>query len=121
MRRGEYCPMFRHTPSCVVTTVCHFVWPLCVLSDNWLLIYYFSTPQHSVSKFWISFCPSQFSCHAVKILTNIFLILWMVGHKKRVWYLWLTVAYSGILFGGVQQINLRTEGRQNGDLGAVAP
>ena len=31
------------------------------------------------------------------------------------------VAYPGILFGGVQQIQLRTEGRENGVLGAVAP
>ena len=33
------------------------------------------------------------------------------------------VAYPGILFGvgeGVQQIQLRTEDRENGDLGAVA-
>jgi hypothetical protein len=33
----------------------------------------------------------------------------------------LSVAYPGILFRGVQQIQLRTEGRENGDLGAVAP
>ena len=37
----------------------------------------------------------------------------------------LAVAYSGILFGGgegvVQQIQLRAEDRENGDLGAVAP
>jgi hypothetical protein len=35
-----------------------------------------------------------------------------------------TVAYPGIMFGvggGVQLIQLRTEGRENGDLGAVAP
>ena len=33
-----------------------------------------------------------------------------------------TVAYPGILFGGgVHQIQLRTEDRENGDLGAVAP
>jgi len=32
-----------------------------------------------------------------------------------------TVAYSGIFFGGVQQIQLRTEDREDGDLGAVAP
>jgi hypothetical protein len=43
-----------------------------------------------------------------------------------------SVAYPGIFFGGftpeifsggwgVQQIQLRTEGRENGDLGAVAP
>ena len=34
-----------------------------------------------------------------------------------------TVAYPGILFGrgGGQQIQLRTEDRENGDLGAVAP
>ena len=32
------------------------------------------------------------------------------------------VAYPGIFFGGgVQQIQLRTGGRENGDLGAVAP
>ena len=32
------------------------------------------------------------------------------------------VAYPGIFFGGgVQQIQLRTEDRENGDLGAVAP
>jgi len=31
------------------------------------------------------------------------------------------VAYPGILFGGVQQIQLRTEDRENRDLGAVAP
>jgi hypothetical protein len=31
------------------------------------------------------------------------------------------VAYPGFFSGGVQQIQLRTEGRQNGDLGAVAP
>ena len=33
-----------------------------------------------------------------------------------------TVAYPGILFwGGVQQIQLRTEERENGDLGALDP
>jgi len=32
------------------------------------------------------------------------------------------VVYPGILFrGGVQQIQLRTEDRQKGDLGALAP
>jgi hypothetical protein len=31
------------------------------------------------------------------------------------------VAYPGILFGGVQQIQLRTEDKENGDVGAVAP
>ena len=34
-----------------------------------------------------------------------------------------SVVYPGILFGwgGVQQIQLRTEDRENGDLGAVIP
>ena len=33
-----------------------------------------------------------------------------------------SVAYPGIFFGGgVQQIQLRTEDRENGNLGAVAP
>jgi len=37
-------------------------------------------------------------------------------------YCFLSVAYPGIFFGGgVQQIQLRTEDRENGDLGAVAP
>jgi len=31
------------------------------------------------------------------------------------------VAYPGILFEGVQKIQLRTEDRENGDLGAVVP
>jgi len=31
------------------------------------------------------------------------------------------VVYPGILFEGVQQIQLRTEDREKGDLGAVAP
>ena len=37
--------------------------------------------------------------------------------------IFLAVAYPGILFGGggVQQIQLRTEDRGNGDLGAIAP
>jgi hypothetical protein len=35
---------------------------------------------------------------------------------------WAAVVYHGILFGGrFQQIQLKTEGRENGDLGAVAP
>jgi hypothetical protein len=32
-----------------------------------------------------------------------------------------TVAYPGIFSGGVQQIHIRTEDRENGDLGMVAP
>ena len=32
-----------------------------------------------------------------------------------------SVAYPGILCGGIQQIQLRTEDRENGDMGAVAP
>jgi hypothetical protein len=33
----------------------------------------------------------------------------------------IPVAYPGIFFRGVQQIQLRTEDRENGDLGAAAP
>ena len=32
-----------------------------------------------------------------------------------------SVAYPGIFFGGVQQIQLRTEDRENGDLGDGSP
>ena len=31
------------------------------------------------------------------------------------------LAYPGIFFGGVQQIQLRTEDKEDGDLGVVAP
>jgi hypothetical protein len=48
--------------------------------------------------------------------------------RVHIGFIWLrigysyAVAYQGILFGGgVQQIQLRTEGRENGKLGAVAP
>jgi len=48
--------------------------------------------------------------------------------RNGAWYiqlpLWFeAVAYPGIFFreGGVQQIQLRTEDRDDGDLGAVAP
>jgi hypothetical protein len=40
---------------------------------------------------------------------------------KQVLCLVHAVPYPGIFLGGVQQIQLRTEGRENGDLGAVAP
>ena len=42
---------------------------------------------------------------------------------QEVSHLSLIVAYPGILFGGeeVQQIQLRAEDRENGDLGSVAP
>jgi hypothetical protein len=56
--------------------------------------------------------------HTVVFLkTSLFEIL-----RRADWYLLATVAYPGIfLGGGVQQIHLRTEDRENGDLGAVAP
>ena len=42
--------------------------------------------------------------------------------KASQWIGLYAVVYPGILFwGGVQQIQLRTEDRENGDLGAVAP
>ena len=43
---------------------------------------------------------------------------------RAAWLFVWAVAYPGILFGeggGVQQIQLRTEDKENGDLGAVAP
>ena len=44
--------------------------------------------------------------------------LYQLAHTSRD----LPVAYPGILFGGgVQKIQLKTEDRENGDLGAVAP
>ena len=51
-----------------------------------------------------------------------------VNHKKKLLFslrlLHISVAFSGVprnfVGGGVQQIQLRTEDRENGDLGAVA-
>ena len=47
------------------------------------------------------------------------------SHSQRIWTevpSSAPVVYPGIFFGGgVQQIQLRTEDRENGDLGAVAP
>ena len=47
----------------------------------------------------------------------------MIWSAERCQATFSAVAYPGILFGGggVQQIQLRTEDRQNWDLGAVAP
>jgi len=39
--------------------------------------------------------------------------------NEETWF--SAVAYPGILFGGVQQIQLRTEDRENGDLGGGSP
>ena len=54
---------------------------------------------------------------------NLFLGLPAPGVSARLKYAFRAVAYPGILFGGggVQQIQLRTEDREKGDLGAVAP
>jgi len=45
---------------------------------------------------------------------------WFMKLTASKWHTAYTVVYPGILFEGVQQIQLRTEGRENGDLGAVA-
>jgi len=62
----------------------------------------------------------------VKIKIYKIIILPVVLYGCETWSLTLRkerrpVAYPGILFGGVQQIQLRTEDREDGDLGAVAP
>ena len=48
---------------------------------------------------------------------------WLTVNRSMNKHLTGTVAYPGILFrgGGVQQIQLRKEDRENGYLGAVAP
>jgi len=46
----------------------------------------------------------------------------MIAHiTSHVVEYFLAVAYLGILFGGVQQIQLRTKDRENGDLGGGSP
>jgi len=46
--------------------------------------------------------------------------MYLVLHSSVYFYCCSAVAYPGILLGGVQQIQLRTEDRENRDLGAVA-
>ena len=55
-----------------------------------------------------------------RVLCNLLVCLFRV--RSRDFY-GEAVAYPGILFvrGGVQQVQLRTEERENGDLGVVAP
>jgi len=49
-------------------------------------------------------------------------ILFKLNFSFTILNMLLAVAYPGILFrGGVQQILLRTEDRENGDLRVVAP
>ena len=60
------------------------------------------------------------------VLSSIFSAFHSVAPPSRDWYMRKrphTVAYPGIFFraGGVQQILLRTEDREDGDLGVVAP
>jgi len=43
------------------------------------------------------------------------------GRVRLVYSILYPVAYPGILFGGAQQIQLRTEDRENRDLEAAAP
>jgi hypothetical protein len=67
----------------------------------------------------------QFSCSSSQeIYLAQFLTPHILGHTwfKTPGIMLRTVAYPGILFGGgVQQIQLRTEDRENRDLEAVAP
>jgi len=54
-------------------------------------------------------------------IKNTRILLKKAGSLKRS-LRYIAVAYPGILFGGgVQQIQLRTEDRENRDLGAAAP
>ena len=71
------------------------------------------------------------ACNQVTVLTELSWLLACEWIHSTQWYItsfrgkissWsLAVACPGILFGWVQQIQLRTEDRENGDLGAVAP
>jgi hypothetical protein len=65
---------------------------------------------------------SKFDLNLKKNLVNRY--IWSIAlYGAETWTLRITVAYPGFFSGGggVQQIQLRTEGRENGDLGAVAP
>jgi hypothetical protein len=59
--------------------------------------------------------PSSFVFRRTDSISN-----WNICFTANIW-LQKAVVYLGILFGGVQQIQLRAEDRENGDLGAVAP
>jgi hypothetical protein len=45
----------------------------------------------------------------------------ILSHAGKQWRTQKNIFFGYATAGGVQQIQLRTEGRENGDLGAVAP
>ena len=61
------------------------------------------------------FCPEPIIPVYVVHFIYLNFILTRFAHLR------LAVGYPGFFFGGVQQIQLRTEDRDDGDLGAVAP
>ena len=69
-----------------------------------------------------STCFGHLYAHHQELETILVLLPHMVCNALVAGGRLLAVAYPGILFGGgVHQIQLRTEDRENGDVGVVAP
>jgi hypothetical protein len=68
-------------------------------------------------------CTATFRTHCIMLAEGELVFQQLLSDLHRVECCLGSVAYPGILLdgGGVQQIQLRTESRENGDLGAVAP
>jgi len=95
-------------------------------STRWLKL---TTRLQQVSRFrtCVFVPPLRVCLYGVSRRNVIFTFYLNLKERKNIMFscqIWLLhpVAYPGILFGGgVQQIQLRTEDWENGDLGAVAP
>jgi hypothetical protein len=83
---------------------------------------------------WACCCESPSSCRIVLVITVDQFIVSVITVSRFILEIWICIqlwsltrvskcsSVPRIFFGwGVQQIQLSTEGRQNGDLGAVAP
>jgi hypothetical protein len=63
----------------------------------------------------------EFSCAVRAVYIYIYIYIYIQYDISRLRVKLTSMVYPGIFLWRFQQIQLRTEGRENGDLGAVAP
>ena len=98
LQRPDYCPLTGHNPGSLLAFLPDVIyWEDIYMKWGWVIT---SLVGNAVlrRKHQSAFC------------------VWSLGFTQTQWH-----TQEFFFRGGVQQIQLRTEGRQNGDLGAVAP
>jgi hypothetical protein len=101
------------------TNVMHFLFNLLGIKDrNMFRAFLLILRRRCTNGTWYIACVLSVGCTTRNIPSAV-----CVAPPEDEQILLTTVAYPGLVLGegGVQQIQLRTEGRENGDLGAVAP